>query len=227
MEHPGVDGDSSQNRFSSWFPSHLLPVTSTSWIVALSLFLLSWCFPTLSWLPSLLIFAYLESGGRMRERSREKEVEEEERRKLREEMTRLTMEQKELKIKFEEEVAQHNLGQAIGKETTLAVDFEQSVADGGSNKESLEESEGGLDANLEESMGGGASKLEERVLLRVEAKLEQMVEAEVMLRLGQAEQEQLEKSVKLEQLVEKAVRLRLRAEQNQLDNSSTHTPGAT
>ena len=162
----------------------------------------------------------------MRERSREKEVEKEERGKLREEMTRLAMEQKELKIKFEEEVAQHNLGQAIGKETTLAVDFEQSVADGGSDKESLEESEGGLDANLEESMGGGASKLEERVLLRVEAKLEQMVEAEVMLRLGQAEQEQLEKSVKLEQLVEKAVRMRLRAEKNQLENSSTHTPGA-
>ena len=138
------------------------------------------------------------------------------------------MEQKELKIKFEEEVAQHNLGQAIGKETTLAVDFEQSVADGGSNEESLEESEGGLDANLEKSMGGGASKLEERVLLRVEAKLEQMVEAEVMLRLGlEAEQEQLEKSVKLEQLVEKAVRLRLGAEKNQLENSSMHTPGAT
>ena len=163
----------------------------------------------------------------MRERRREKEVEKEERGKLREEMTRLAMEQKELKIKFEEEVAQHNLGQAIGKETTLAAGFEQSVADGGSDKESLEESEGGLDANLEERVGGGASKLEERVLLRVEAKLEQMVEAEVMLRLGEAEQEQLEKSVKLEQLVEKAVRLRLRAEKNQLDNSSTHTPGAT
>ena len=79
----------------------------------------------------------------MRERSREKEVEEEERRKLREEMTRLTMEQKELKIKFEEEVAQHNLGQATGKETTLAADFEQSVVGGGSDEESLEESEGG------------------------------------------------------------------------------------
>ena len=165
----------------------------------------------------------------MRERRREKEVEEEEeRRKLREEMARLTMEQKELKIKFEEEVAQHNqlLGQATRKETTLAADFEQSVAEGGSDEGSMEENKVGSDANLEERMCGVASQLEERVLLSLEAKLEQMVESEVMLRLGEAEQEQLEKSVKLEELVEKTVRLRLGADQNQLASSSTNRSGA-
>ena len=169
-----------------------------------------------------------------------REVEEEERRKLREEVTRLAMEQKELKIRFEEEAAQHNqlLNQAAGTEATLAENFEQSVAEGGSDEGSLEEnkvgsdtdleeSKGGLDADLEERMGGVASKFEERVLLRVEAKLEQMVEAAVMLRLGEAEEEHLEKSLKVEELVEKAVRLRLRAEQNQLDNSSTNRSGAT
>ena len=165
----------------------------------------------------------------MRERRREKEVEEEEeRRKLREEMARLTMEQKELKIKFEEEVAQHNqlLGQATGKEATLAADFEQSVAEGGSDEGSMEENKVGSDANLEERMCGVASQLEERVLHNLEAKLEQMVESEVMLRLGEAEEEQLEKSVKLEELVEKTVRLRLGADQNQLASSSTNRSGA-
>ena len=43
--------------------------------------------------------------------------------------------------------------------------------------------------------------------------------------LGEAEQGQVEKSLKFEEVVERAVRLRLRAEQNQVDNSSTNRSG--
>ena len=216
---------STRNIFSSWLSSYLVPVTSSSSIVAVVVFLLSLCFPTLAWLPSLFIFAYLESGGRMRERRRGMEEEvEEERKKLREEMTRLAMEQKELKIWFEEEFAvAHNqlMNQATGKEATLAANFEQSSDEG-----SLEEDKGnGLDANLEERVGGAASKLEESLLLRLEAKLEQMVEAAIRLKLEEAKQEELEKSLKVEEVVEREVRLRLRAEHNHFDNSSTNRSG--
>ena len=250
----GVDGGGTQNRYLSWF-SNLVPVTSTSWILAISVFLLSSWFPALAWLPSLLIFAYLESGGRMRESRREEEfrvgVEEEGRRKLREELVRLAVEQEELKIRFEEEFANaHNqlMNEAARKEASLAEDFEQSGEGGDSDEGSLEESNLGVsdanmeervgsiaskleksknrsDANLEERMDSFASKLEESVLLQVEAKLEQIVEAAVMLRISGAEDEQFEKSSKLEEIVEKAVRLRLAAEQKQLDNSSTNRSG--
>lgn len=220
---------STRNIFSSWLSSYLVPVTSSSSIVAVVVFLLSLCFPTLAWLPSLFIFAYLESGGRMRERRRGMEEEvEEERKKLREEMTRLAMEQKELKIRFEEEFAvAHNqlMNQATGKEATLAANFEQNAAEEGSNEGSLEEDKNGLDANLEERVGGAASKLEESLLLRLEAKLEQMVEAAIRLKLEEAKQEELEKSLKVEEVVEREVRLRLRAEHNHFDNSSTNRSG--
>ena len=222
----GADS-ATRNIFSSWLLSYLVPVTSSSSIVAVVVFLLSLCFPTLAWLPSLFIFAYLESGGRMRERGMEEEVEEE-RKKLREEMTRLAMEQKELKIRFEEEFAvAHNqlMNQAAGKEATLAANFEQNAAEEGSNEGSLEEDKNGLDANLEERVGGAASKLEESLLLRLEAKLDQMVEAAIRLKLEEAEQEELEKSLKVEEVVEREVRLRLRAEHNHFDNSSTNRSG--
>ena len=215
---------STQNIFSSWLSSYLVPVTSSSSIVAVVVFLLSLCFPTLAWLPSLFIFAYLESGGRMRERGVVVEEAEEERKKLREEMTRLAVEQKELKIRFEEEFAvAHNqlMNQATGKEATLAANFEQSSDEG-----SLEEDKGnGLEANLEERVGGAASKLEESLLLRLEAKLDQMVEAAIRLKLEEANQEELEKSLKVEEVVEREVRLRLRAEHNHFDNSSTNRSG--
>ena len=214
---------STRNIFSSWLSSYLVPVTSSSSIVAVVVFLLSLCFPTLAWLPSLFIFAYLESGGRMRERGVVEEAEEE-RKKLREEMTRLAMEQKELKIRFEEEFAvAHNqlMNQATGKEATLAANFEQSSDEG-----SLEEDKGnGLDANLEERVGGASSKLEESLLLRLEAKLDQIAEAAIRLKLEEAKQEELEKSLKVEEVVEREVRLRLRAEHNHFDNSSTNRSG--
>ena len=155
---------------------------------------------------------------------KERGLVEEERKKLREEMTRLAMEQKELKIRFEEEFAvAHNqlMNQATGKEATLAANFEQSSDEG-----SLEEDKGdGLDANLEERVGGASSKLEGSLLLRLEAKLEQMVEAAIRLKLEEAKQEELEKSLKVEEVVEREVRLRLRAEHNHFDNSSTNRSG--
>ena len=147
---------------------------------------------------------------------------------MREELVRLGMEQKELKIRFEEEFANaHNqlMNQAAEKEATLADDFEQSGEGGDSDEGSLEERKDVSFANLEERMSSVASKLEESILLRVEAKLEQIVEAAVRLRIRGAENEQFEKSAKLEELVEKAVRLRLAAEQNQLGHSSTNRSG--
>ena len=227
----GVGDGGTQYGYSSWF-SYLVPVTSTSWILAISVFLLSSWFPALAWLPSLLIFAYLESGGRMRESRREDEfrveVEEEGRRKLREELAKLAMEQKELKTRFEKEFTNaHNqmMKQAARKEATPADDFEQSGEGGFSDEGSLEERKDVFDANLEERMSSVAFKLEESILLRMEAKLEEIVEAAVGLRTRGTENEQLEKSAKLEELVEKAVRLRLAAEQNQLDHSSTNRSG--
>ena len=143
-------------------------------------------------------------------------------------MVRLAMEQKELKTKFEEEFANaHNqmMKQAARKEATPADDFEQSGEGGFSDEGSLEERKDVFDANLEERMSSVASKLEESVLLRMEAKLEEIVDAAVRLRIRGTENEQFEKSAKLEELVEKAVRLRLAAEQNQLDHSSTSRSG--
>ena len=212
-----VGGD--QNRNPGWF-SDFLPMTSTRWIVGISVFLLSSWIPALSWLPTLLIFAYLESEGRAREKKMEGvfSVEVEERgRELREEMARMAKELKELKMKLE--VSHNNsMEQAIEKE-----DLEQSAGARGSDERSWEES---LDARLEEKMGGVASKVEESVLLGVEAKLDKIVGTAVELRIEGAKQEQFEKSLKLEDLVEKAVRLRMRAELNQLDNSSTSRSGA-
>ena len=63
-----VGGD--QNRNPGWF-SDFLPMTSTRWIVGISVFLLSSWIPALSWLPTLLIFAYLESEGGVGEKKME------------------------------------------------------------------------------------------------------------------------------------------------------------
>ena len=154
---------------------------------------------------------------------------EEERRELREEMTRLAMEQKELKIRFEQAVEDRNqmLGKATGKEARLDANCEQRAEEDISYEEGWEENKVGSEAALEERMWAVASKMEESCLLRVEAKLNEMVEAAVRLKLGdQAEQEQLEKSLKVEQLEEKVVMLRLAAERNQLPNCSNYRSGA-
>ena len=215
-----------KNRHPSWL-SYITPLISTSRIVAISVFLLSSCFPALSWLPMFLIFAYFDREGRLRERRRGQELDKKEEEAIRrlaregegrlwEELARLSEHQIELKMKLEEKVA-YKICTPSG-ETSLTDDLEDCAESLSVHEGIFESSKDRIDANEEEKVNVALSKLEESLLLKVGAKLEHSVEKAVILKIGE-EKKKMKKSLELEEMVERAVGLRFSAEMNQFQNS--------